>query len=455
MVWIVLPEYKQAESVYWIDPDITKYYLPYVQQGLFKKNDNKLSLQCLSTNSSLFLKGADNPDSLRGNGLDKLIFDETQKIKPEAFNVLSPTLVDSPHHSVLYIGTANGFDNFHDLCLLGDHSNQIEKGGKEIIPNPLYESFRFTSYDNMTWPEGSPERASFVENINQERAKYESMGMLDWFEQEYLGLFRKRAGSVFPTFSREINLIPDMELPKEWRRVRGWDFGSTDATASVRLCEDLDQNLFVERCYKQRKNLLKDHAESVISQDEGLTTMGAVEGFGDPSGAQWMSELTALGCPVQKANRETSTNNQSWVQLGVGKIAGKLTPREGHTVYLPNGKKIETAPSLFVLNRPENQDLVSEFELQVYKKNTSGLSKSEIDDAGDPHGHFDLLAALRYVMVSIENSFTFIPLFITNTAPKEIQNTQAVYSDDERKKLELEADLLLIRQQNQSRLFGQ
>src|SRR3990167_1794408 len=70
IIWIILPLFRQAKEVYWIDPDITKYFTPYIQQGLIKQDQNELSLHILPTNSWIRLKGSDNYDSLRGAGID-------------------------------------------------------------------------------------------------------------------------------------------------------------------------------------------------------------------------------------------------------------------------------------------------------------------------------------------------------------------------------------------------
>src|SRR3990167_10800325 len=70
IVWIVLPLYRQAKEIYWVDPDITKYFIPLVQTGIVKADKSELSLYFKHTESWVRLKGSDNYDSLRGSGLD-------------------------------------------------------------------------------------------------------------------------------------------------------------------------------------------------------------------------------------------------------------------------------------------------------------------------------------------------------------------------------------------------
>jgi len=444
MVWIILPEYKQAHTIYWIDPDMTKYYTPLVQAGLLKKNDSQLSLYSYVNESWLFLKGADNPDSLRGSGLDLLIWDEVRDIKPTAFDIIRPTLADSPRHRQLYIGSPNGYDHFHDLMLMGDHNNIIEKGGKEIKPDPDYMTFKFTSYDNTAWPEGSFEKRMFVQYIDKERERYKSMGQEDWFEQEYMGEIRKRAGAVHKEFSRELHLIEPFEIQPEWRRFRGFDFGSEHPTASLRVAVDNDENWFVERCYKQRERSIQDHADSIKEQD--IEDLGKIiPGFGDPSGPQWMTEFNNCGMSITKAKRKTGTGDRSWVSLGIEMISTKIHPREGHTVMFPDGRRLDNAPSFFILNRPENIALIDEIESLVYKKTNEGILRAEIDDTLDRAGHFDLHASLRYAAVSEGTGVSFGVVEMPYIDPRKPFIGAEPTDMEKQKELEHQADLDIMK----------
>lgn len=448
VVWIILPEYKQAKSIYWDDPNISNFFLPYVNAGELKKNDSELSLYCARTNSRLVLKGADTPDSLRGSGLDLIIWDEVADIKPDAFNVVSPALTDSPNHKVLYMGTPDGYNHFHDFALMGDHAGKVERAGKSITANDDYITFKFTSYDNMTWAEGTDDRQSFVANLNAERKKYKEQGQEDWFEQEYLAEFRKRAGAVHKMFDRAIHVIANMMLPHEWKRHRGWDWGSSHPTASIRVAVDTDENFFVELCYKKKDLRTSQHAENIKAQDKDfLTPQGddPIPGYGDPSGRQWIQELNYLGFSIKAATHKSNTDKKTSLEFAIDKINEKLAPREGHTVYFPDGTKMDNAPSLFILYTEENMDLVDEMETLAYKKTNDGLQKTELDDTADMKGHYDLHASLRYLAVSEGSKISFgyadqaaISSYVTTQVQPDLKD------EDVRRKLELEADLALM-----------
>lgn len=201
IAWIILPLYRQAKEVYWIDPDITKYFMPFVNAGVCKADKSELSLHFKHTNSWVRLKGSDNYDSLRGSGLDFIGWDEVDDIKPEAFDVVEPALADSPNHHQMFGGTPKGLAKLHDLSLRGDHQHIIPDFGKHIKPHPDYETWHFTSYDNMSWPKGSRERESFVKFIDEKRQEAAEKGKLAWFNQEYMANFEQSAGRFFPTWS--------------------------------------------------------------------------------------------------------------------------------------------------------------------------------------------------------------------------------------------------------------
>jgi len=67
-----------------------------------------------ATGGSIQLRSADNPDSLRGPTLDRIVFDEAAQAKPEAWPILRPTL-SVRRGKALFISTPKGINWFHDL----------------------------------------------------------------------------------------------------------------------------------------------------------------------------------------------------------------------------------------------------------------------------------------------------------------------------------------------------
>jgi len=113
---------------------------------------------------SIACKSADNPQRLRGEGLDFLVMDEAAFIKPDVWQeVLRPTLTERKG-SALFISTPMGMDNwFYDLW------ETAEKGAN-------WERFRFSTYDNP-----------MIDDSEIDSAKDEVGSIV--FAQEYLAEF--------------------------------------------------------------------------------------------------------------------------------------------------------------------------------------------------------------------------------------------------------------------------
>jgi len=368
LYWIVAPTYVQAKQIHW---EGIQHFIP---RGLVaKKNEAELSIE-FTNGAKIQLKSAENPDSLRGVKLRGLVIDEIASIRNWDWlwsEVLRATLTDYEAPAI-FISTPKGYNHFFKLFELGQGTDE------------QYKSWRFTSYDNPYLPEGE------IDNAKKELTE-------DTFAQEYLADFRKATGLAFKQWDRSVHLITAFDIPNEWRRGRGFDYGSNDPTASLRVAIDNDDNWFVERSYKNRSMTIKDHAQAVLSQDYGFEFIPI---YGDPSGEQWELEFRQHGVNIQSANKEIGQGMRGWVEYTVEVINQRLKPIIGHTIRLPGGRTIENAPKLFVLDTLENRPLVSEIEHLSWRETSAGVTVPILDEALDPNGHSDLVACLRYFAVS-------------------------------------------------------
>lgn len=326
--------------------------------------------------SRISLRGFENVETVRGQQFDLLVIDEVAQMRNWDYAwqaILEPTLAFRKGKA-LFISTPNGFNHFKEM---------YDKGQ---FPNTIWKSWRFKSSDNPFLP---PERV--------ERARLENSP--DYFAQEYEADFTKATGLALKMWDRSINLIEPFDIPTNWPRARGFDYGSSDPTASPRIAVDNEDNWFVDRCYKDKNQAIRDHANAILSQDYGL---GFIPIYGDPSGDQWEKEFKQHNVIIEPANKEVGQGMRGWVEYGIEMINQRLKPQIGHTVTLPNGKVIENAPSLFVLNTPENMMLVTEIERLMWKQNADGSTMPVLDESLDPNGHSDLTAGLRYLTVSFK-----------------------------------------------------
>ena len=176
-VFYIAPSYRMAKQIVW-------YKLKYRMMDLNwlkRANESDLSLH-LVNNSKIYLRGADNYDSLRGVGLDFIVMDEFAMIDQKAWTeVLRPTLSDTGG-SALFISTPMGQGNWaYDLYQ------------KHIEDPDNWASWQFTSLSGGRIP---------LEEIEQAKRDLDERT----FRQEYLASFETFSGRIYYSFDRAHNV---------------------------------------------------------------------------------------------------------------------------------------------------------------------------------------------------------------------------------------------------------
>lgn len=371
--YIVSPTYKQSKSIHWRE---LKKIIP--KTWIAKTNETELSFT-LKNGSTIELKGAENPDALRGVKLRGLVIDEIASIRNWDWlwqEVLRPTLTDYSSPAI-FISTPKGFNHFHELFQQG----QSVAGGVDTG----YKSWRFTSYDNPYIPKEE------IDNAKKELTE-------DTFMQEYMADFRKYTGLVYKEFQREVHVIEPMDIPSGYTIYRGIDFGSTNPTACLWIAVDGDDNFFVISEHYETGQTIDYHAGRINANPfSGRVTAT----YGDPSGAQWIQEFAQRGIYITPATKETGTNFNSWVRFGIEKVSERLKRTPGHTVasiLARQGDGEAGQPSLFVFSNCQN--LIREFETYRWKEKSvtqaQDLNEPDVPEKANDHA----LDALRYFAVS-------------------------------------------------------
>lgn len=335
--WIVSPTYKQSKQIHW------REIMKEVPNGWIKaKNEVELSLT-LFNGSIIELKGAENPDALRGVKLRGLVIDEIASIRNWDWlwsEVLRPTLTDYAAPA-LFISTPKGFNHFFDLYQQGQQANGD------------YKSWRFTSYDNP-----------YITKEEIDSAKNELIE--DTFMQEYMADFRKFTGLVYKEFNREVHAkeLPDFK-PVFW--IRGCDRGFRNPTAVPWIAVDKDGVWYqTHELYgaawtnPELARLLKQMRGNV---DPEYSTM-------DSAQASDIADLASLGEDFVPVKKEPGEQNKNYVEYKIQKFAERLKikgdgragyyvhPRCENTIkefeaYRWKERKQTEATDLNLLNEPE------------------------------------------------------------------------------------------------------
>jgi hypothetical protein len=169
-IWAVAKTYAQAKKLYFTE-------LQKLFPRRFIKNINRSELSIELINGSLItLKGANNPDSLLGSGLDLLIIDEYQSQDPELLDYLTPMLSDRFGKLVL-IGTPRGYNHLYEAFQQGRDT-------------PGWFSIKVTTEEAGVIPEEEIQAAK--ERMDEKM-----------FEQEFNASFENMLGLVYYAFSME------------------------------------------------------------------------------------------------------------------------------------------------------------------------------------------------------------------------------------------------------------
>ena len=106
----VFPTKTQAKEVVWKDPNMLFRYLP--KELIEKRNEVELTV-FLKNKAQIYIKGADDPDSLRGSGPKGVILDEYAQMKPEVYmEIYRPIIAAKGGSWIWFMGTPKGKNDF-------------------------------------------------------------------------------------------------------------------------------------------------------------------------------------------------------------------------------------------------------------------------------------------------------------------------------------------------------
>lgn len=208
VVWYVAPTQNLARTVFW--DGWIKEHVP--EEWIAKKNE-QLMVMWFKNGSVLYVLSAENPDRLRGSGVDLLIMDECGFIKKEAYDIIRPVLSDKYHDGeAMYISTPKGYNWFYDLYC-------------KAKENPAtWDVFEYTTEQGGNVP---------LEEL--EEAKKDMSPKM--YAQEYLASFECVSNRVYENYDRVENAC---EIDHNWGLADihvGMDFNVNPMTAAIAVYE--------------------------------------------------------------------------------------------------------------------------------------------------------------------------------------------------------------------------
>lgn len=199
----------------------------------------------------------------------------------------------------------------------------------------------------------------------------------DWPEEvqatRIQGMFASFYGAVYKLFNRRVHTVKPFDIPAEWTKYRGFDFGFTNPFVCMWMAKDKDENWYVYREYYKAKTCIGEHIAAVkrMSCDEVYDTSWA-----DPENAEDRAELRKAGIDTRSARKD--------VAKGIEAVQSKLKVK-------PNGK-----PSLYIFNNCNNT--CREVAGYHYPSGTSTKNPKDIPEQKNDH----TCDVLRYVIYSVD-----------------------------------------------------
>ena len=167
-VFYVAPTQGQARDIMW------KLLVELGAPVIRSSHINNMQITLIN-GSTISLKGADRPDTMRGVSLKFLVLDEYADMKAEVFEeILRPALADQKG-GCLFIGTPKGRNHFYDLF------KYAELSGDE---DTTFTAWHFTSYDNETL---DPDEIDVAKKSMSTHA----------FQQEFMASFKNQGSEMF------------------------------------------------------------------------------------------------------------------------------------------------------------------------------------------------------------------------------------------------------------------
>jgi hypothetical protein len=248
-IYYISPTYRMSKTIVWKRLKKKLIDLRWVK----KINESELSVT-LVNNSVISLKGADNPDALRGISLSAAIFDEFAFMDPDTFwTVIRPALADQ-EGPALFITTPIGKGNW-----AFDLYNMSEK-------NKDWASFTFTTLEG-----------GFVTQEEIEAARNEMSEQQ--FKQEFEASFVTASNLVAWAFSRENNL-KHLDNPDTRNLHIGMDFNNSPIVCAIYVQHG-------EEMYQiDEIHMLNSHTQELADEILRRYPKSKITIYPDPSGRQ-------------------------------------------------------------------------------------------------------------------------------------------------------------------------
>tara|TARA_R110000737_G_scaffold305454_1_gene313034 strand:+ start:111 stop:1316 length:1206 start_codon:yes stop_codon:yes gene_type:complete len=320
--WYIAPTYRQGKMIAW--PVLRQLFRHHTEA---KINESELSVT-LTNGATIFIKGADNEDSLRGAGINKVILDEYAYFKPHVWEEIILPMLATSQGQAMFIGTPSGYNAMYDLYMKGQS-------------DPDWKSWKFKTIEG-----------GFVEEDEIKRIKSNMDGRL--YRQEMESSFETTGNRAAYNFDRDIHVKKAQDIAiNKWI---GMDM-NVDYMTAVIACEYTDGTI---------------HYFDEIRQSNSNT-----ESMAKAMRKKWPEVLMIYPDPAGSARSTTSHRSDHTILRDYGYTvrAKKAHPSHIDRLNALNRKLVDANGSIGMTVDPKCKYLIKDLE-QVQRDKRGGIDKT-------------------------------------------------------------------------------
>jgi Terminase large subunit, T4likevirus-type, N-terminal len=349
-VWYIAPSYKQAKRIAW--DRLKKLTQPFWASP---PSETELSIR-LQWGGVIALRGADQYDSLRGDGLDFVVLDEYASMHPECWTeVIRPALADR-QGGALFIGTPQGFNHFYE---------RFEHAQKD----PEWAAFQFSTEEGGNV--STLELASAARELDER-----------CFRQEFQARFESIGkGQAYYAFQRTENMMPCRYQPGS-TLIWSMDF-NVDPMCSVIAQREGDVVYVLDEIILPDANT-PAACEAFYERTRPMRERGpgVLQVYGDASGNQ---RNTAGARTDWSIIRDFFASKQGEFEATF-RVAS-ANPAVKDRINCVNSRLRNAAEERQLIVDPRCKELIRDFEQVCWKSDANGNTTGELDKSDQKRTH--------------------------------------------------------------------
>lgn len=263
VAWWIAPTYRTAQFGWEEIKSVTRQ----IPGAVIREGDKRVE----RGDGAVEVRSGDDPDRLRGAGLDLAVLDEAAYLHPDVWKAaIRPALADRQGEA-LFLSTPRGRNWFWDVFMLGQRPDQ-----------PDWMSWRFPTSAN---PYIDPEEIEAARELLPERL----------FKQEFLAEFLDDAGAVFRRVQECATLAPGQ--PEAGHTyVFGMDWGKEDDFTAIAVVDaDTRRMVALDRFREIGWSLQRGRLAELAARWKPLVILAESNSIGGPN----IEALQQEGLPVQ------------------------------------------------------------------------------------------------------------------------------------------------------------